>query len=157
MLFRFGWHKGGALRIATSPTQAARVQAGIAGRRARGFTDDDVWEISLAELQERVRFHGAVSATYTPHCARIDPARLVRGLARVCEGLGVTIHEQTPVTAIEQGRLVCAQGTVHADVVVRATEAFTRDLPGGKRRYLRLYSHMLQTEVLPSAVWDELG
>ena len=152
-----GWHKGGALRIATSPTQAARVQAGIAGRRARGFTDADVWEISLDELQERVRFHGAVSATYTPHCARIDPARLVRGLARVCEDLGVTIHEQTPVTAIEQGRLVCTQGTVHADVVVRATEAFTRDLPGGKRRYLRLYSHMLQTEVLPSAVWDELG
>jgi glycine/D-amino acid oxidase-like deaminating enzyme len=152
-----GWHKGGALRIATSPTQAARVQAGVAGRRERGFTDADVWEISLDELQQRVRFHGAVSATYTPHCARIDPARLTRGLARACERLGVTIHEQTPVTAIEQGRLVCQQGTVHADVVVRATEAFTRDLPGGKRRYMRVYSHMLQTEVLPDHVWAELG
>ena len=152
-----GWHKGGALRIATSPTQAARVQAGVAGRRERGFTDEDVWEISLDELQRRVRFHGAVSATYTPHCARIDPARLVRGLARACERLGVTIHEQTPVAAIEQGRLVCAHGTVHADVVVRATEAFTRDLPGGRRRYMRVYSHMLQTEVLPQSVWDELG
>jgi glycine/D-amino acid oxidase-like deaminating enzyme len=152
-----GWHKGGALRIATSPTQAARVVAGVAGRRERGFTETDVWEISLAELQERVRFHGAVSATYTPHCARIDPARLTRGLARVCEQLGVTIYEQTPVTAIERGRLVCPQGTVQADVIIRATEAFTRDLPGGKRRYLRVYSHMLQTEVLPDHVWDELG
>ena len=152
-----GWHKGGALRIATSPTQAARVEAGVAGRRARGFTESDVWEISLDELQRRVRFHGAVSATYTPHCARIDPARLVRGLARVCERLGVVIHEQTPVTAVERGRLVCAQGTVQADVVIRATESFTRDLPGGRRRYLRLYSHMLQTEVLPPEVWDELG
>ncbi|MGI9186865.1 MAG: NAD(P)/FAD-dependent oxidoreductase, partial [Gaiellales bacterium] len=152
-----GWHKGGALRIATSPTQAARVEAGVAGRRERGFTENDVWEISLEELQERVRFHGAVSATYTPHCARIDPARLTRGLARACERLGVVIHEQTPVTAIERGRLVCAQGTINADVVIRATEAFTRDLPGGKRRYMRVYSHMLQTEVLPRSVWDELG
>ncbi len=152
-----GYHKGGALRIATSPTQAARVEAGVAGRRERGFSDTDVWEISLAELHERVRFHGAVSATYTPHCARIDPARLVRGLAMACERLGVTIYEQTPVSVVEQGRLVCAQGVVHADVIVRATEAFTRDLPGGKRRYLRLYSHMLQTEVLPDDVWDELG
>ena len=152
-----GWHKGGALRIATSPTQAARVEAGVAGRRERGFTEADVWELSLAELQERVRFHGAVSATYTPHCARIDPARLTRGLARACERLGVTIYEQTPVTAIERGRLVCRQGTVQADVIIRATEAFTRDLPGGSRRYLRLYSHMLQTEVLPDHVWDELG
>ena len=152
-----GWHKGGALRIATSPTQAARVEAGVAGRRERGFTEADVWEISLEELQQRVRFHGAVSATYTPHCARIDPARLTRGLARACEQLGVTIYEQTPVTAIERGRLVCQQGTVQADVIVRATEAFTRDLPGGKRRYMRVYSHMLQTEVLPDHVWDELG
>ena len=32
-----GWHKGGALRIATSPTQAARVEAGVAGRRERGY------------------------------------------------------------------------------------------------------------------------
>ena len=152
-----GWHKGGALRIATSPTQAARVEAGVAGRRERGFTEADVWELSLAELQERVRFRGAVSATYTPHCARIDPARLTRGLARACERLGVTIFEQTPVVQIERGRMVCAQGTVQADVVIRATEAFTRDLPGGKRRYLRLYSHMLQTEVLPDHVWAELG
>ena len=152
-----GWHKGGALRIATSPTQAARVDAGVAGRRERGFTETDVWEISLDELQQRVRFHGAVSATYTPHCARIDPARLTRGLARACEQLGVTIYEQTPVTAIERGRLVCQQGTVQADIIVRATEAFTRDLPGGKRRYMRVYSHMLQTEVLPDHVWDELG
>ncbi len=152
-----GYHKGGALRIATSPTQAARVAAGAAGRRERGYADTDLWEISLEELQRRVRFHGAVSALYTPHCARIDPARLVRGLARACERLGVTIHEQTPVTAIERGRLVCRQGTVQADVVLRATEAFTRDLPGGSRRYLRIYSHMVQTEVLPDEVWGELG
>ena len=35
-----------------------------------------------------------------PHCARIDPARLVRGLAEACERLGVTIHERTPVTEL---------------------------------------------------------
>jgi glycine/D-amino acid oxidase-like deaminating enzyme len=46
---------------------------------------------------------------------------------------------------------------VQAGVVVRATEAFTGDLPDGHRRYLRIQSHMLMTEVLPAAVWDELG
>ncbi len=152
-----GYIKGGALRIATSPTQAARVAAGVESRRNRGFTDADIWEISLDELHQRVRFHGAVSALYTPHCARIDPARLVRGLADACERLGVTIYEQTRVRAIERGRIVCSQGTVQADVVIGATEAFTRDLPGGKRQYLRLYSHMIATEPLPDRVWSELG
>ena len=46
---------------------------------------------------------------------------------------------------------------MQANVIVRATEAFTRDLPGGKRHYMRVYSHMLQTEVLPDHIWDELG
>ena len=152
-----GYHKGGALRVATSPTQAARLEAGIAGRRERGFTDADVWEIPLDELRDRVRFEGALRATFTPHCARIDPARLVRGLARACERLGVEILEQTPVSAIEPGRMICAQGDVRADVVLQATESYTRDLRGGRRRYMRLYSYMIQTEVLPASVWDELG
>ena len=32
----------------------------------------------------------------------LDPAKLVRGLARVCEERGVTIHESTRVTAVER-------------------------------------------------------
>ena len=35
-----------------------------------------------------------------PHCARVQPAKLARGLADVVERLGVTIYEQTPVTDI---------------------------------------------------------
>ena len=152
-----GYVKGGALRIATSPTQVARVAAGVEGRRARGFTDADVWELSLDELRQRVRFEGALAAMYTPHCARIDPAQLVRGLADACERLGVVIYEQTPVRLIERGHLVCQQGRVQAETIIAATEAFATQLPGERRRYLRIYSHMLATEPLSDAAWDELG
>ena len=44
-----------------------------------------------------------VSAYHTPHCARIQPARLVRGLADAVERLGVQIYEQSPVTEIDAG------------------------------------------------------
>ena len=44
-----------------------------------------------------------------------------------------------------------------ARIVVRATEAFTTRLPGEGRSYLPLASHMLATEPLPAAVWDEIG
>ena len=152
-----GYLKNGALRVATSVTQVARVEAGVAGRIERGFTDSDVWEISLEELERRVRFHGALSATFTPHCARIDPGLLVRGLGDACERLGVTIHEQTTVVKIEPRRVVCQQGAVQADIVIGATEAFTATLPGGRRRYLRVYSHMIATEPLADDVWNELG
>ena len=51
---------------------------------------------------------------FVPHAARIDPARLVRGLAAACERHGVTIYERTAATAIERGRVRCAGGTVRA-------------------------------------------
>ena len=53
--------------------------------------------------------------------------------------------------------VVTDRGVVTADVVVRATEAYTRDLPGHRRVLAPLYSLMIATEPLPSDVWDEIG
>ena len=92
-----------------------------------------------------------------PHCAAIHPAKLVRGLARVVEALGVTIYEQTPVTAIEPGRLRTSHGDVRAEVVVRATEAFTSDLPELRRAVVPIYSLMIATEPLADAFWAAAG
>jgi glycine/D-amino acid oxidase-like deaminating enzyme len=104
-----------------------------------------------------VRVSGARAASFTPHCARLDPARLARGLAVACERHGVTIYERTTAEAIEPGRVRCAGGVVRADSVVRATEAFTVEQPGERRLFMPLYSLMIATEPLPAAVWDELG
>lgn len=152
-----GHHPGGALRIATSPTQVARVEAGEEGRRARGYTDADLWEIGLDELRDRVRFEGALKALYTPHCARVQPARLARGIADACEARGVVIHERTPALEVAPGRVTTPHGTVRARIVVQATESYTTQLPGERRRFLPIFSHMIATEPLPDAVWDELG
>jgi glycine/D-amino acid oxidase-like deaminating enzyme len=48
-------------------------------------------------------------------------------------------------------------GTVRADVVVRATEAYTRDLPGMRRALVPLYSLMVATAPLDAATWDSIG
>ena len=58
---------------------------------------------------------------------------------------------------LEPGRVRCAQGTVSAGTVLRATEAYTAQLPGEGRRFLPLYSLMVATEPLPADVWDEIG
>jgi glycine/D-amino acid oxidase-like deaminating enzyme len=152
-----GWVKSGALRVATSPAQLERVRAGLDARRARGLGEEDVRLVGADEIATRVRIRGALGGTYTPHCARINPAALARGLATACERLGVVVHERTPVSALAPGRVVAASGTVRAEVVLRATEAFTIRLPGERRRFLPVYSHMLATEPLPASAWDEIG
>ena len=53
--------------------------------------------------------------------------------------------------------MVTTHGTVTAGTVVRATEAYTTELPGEGRRFLPLYSLMVATEPLSPAMWDELG
>ena len=59
---------------------------------------------------QRIAATGIDGARYTPHCAALHPARLVRGLARVVEAQGATIYERTAATAISPGRVVTPAG-----------------------------------------------
>lgn len=151
------FHKGGTLTLVTSPTQLDRVKEMIAEDRAWGFGEDDSRWLDRSELDARLRVDGALGARFTPHCARIDPARLVRGLAETVEKLGATIYEKTPATEIGERSVSTPRGRVTADVVVRATEGYTAELPGHKRDLLPLYSLMIATEPLPDETWAQIG
>ena len=100
---------------------------------------------------------GTLGATYTPDCAAVHPARLVRGLAEVVERYGGRIYEQTRALAIEPGQVTTERGTVSADVVVRATEGYTPSIAGHRRTLVPVYSLIVATEPLDDAVWDRIG
>ena len=152
------FHLGGQLDLATYACPApARCARPIEYERSWGFGEEDWLLLGAAEMRERVKVAGCLGATYTPHGAAVDPARLARGLADVVEKLGVPIYERTPVTRLEPHVAVTPFGDVHADVIVRATEAFTPELPGYERTVVPIYSLMIGTEPLPAAFWDEVG
>jgi glycine/D-amino acid oxidase-like deaminating enzyme len=99
-----------------------------------------------------------LGGVFTPHCAAIHPARLVRGLAAAVRArAGVSIYERTPVLEIAPGRVVTPCGIVRARYVVRATEGYTPGLPGFRRSVAPVYSLMIATEPLPQAIWDQIG
>jgi glycine/D-amino acid oxidase-like deaminating enzyme len=75
----------------------------------------------------------------------------------VVERRGVTIFERSPATAIEPRCVVTADGRVRADVIVRATEGYTKSLAGQQRTLLPVHSMMIATEPLPETVWKEIG
>jgi glycine/D-amino acid oxidase-like deaminating enzyme len=143
--------KSGCLRVAVTPAQETRLRA-----FANSGTAD--WRLlDPAELGDRVRVAGARLAAFTPHCARVQPAALVAGLAQAAEKAGVHLYEQTRVTGMERGAVLTTRGTVRADVVLRATEGFTATLPGQHRRWLPMNSSMIVTEPLPASAWAEIG
>jgi glycine/D-amino acid oxidase-like deaminating enzyme len=143
------FHKGGALAVATGPTQLERL-------RQHPLAHGGQW-LEPAELGERVRIAGALGAVFDPDTARIQPAALVRGLADAVERLGVPIYEGTAATAIEPRVVRTAHGDVRAERIVRATEGYTADLPGLKRLIIPLRSTIAITEPLPDDVWATIG
>lgn len=151
-----GFTPDGTLTVAYSEPQRQRLLAGLAAKHARGITNDDVRLLSADEIEPFVRTPGALAATFSPHCARIDPARLVRGLAVACERRGVVIHEGT--AALHQAGVVRTLfGRVKAPMIVRATESYSVQADGMGRRFLPLYSLMIATEPLGDDAWAQLG
>jgi glycine/D-amino acid oxidase-like deaminating enzyme len=151
------WAKGGTVRLARSATQLERARAEIAEAREFGFGEEDLRWLSADEARGHVAATEVLGGTYTPHCAAIHPARLVRGLAAAVRRRGVAVFERTPVTAIEPGSLRTPHGTVRARHVIRALEGYTPRLPGLHRAVAPVYSLMIATEPLPEAVWSQIG
>ena len=151
------WAKGGTIGLARNKPQLDRFRAQVDELHSYGFGADDYPFLDADEARSLLAATHVVGGTFTPHCATIQPARLVRGLARVVERMGATIYEHTPVVEISPRRARTRLGTVKADVVVRATEAFTGSLSGSKRELIPIYSLMVATEPLPDSFWQEVG
>jgi len=142
--------KAGAMTVATSPVQMERLRESLAYEREWGFGADD-WRIDgIVPLP----VDGALGALYTPHSARVQPAKLVRGLAAECERLGVRIFEGTSVSDIRLRRALTPFGEVRAPWIVRATEGYTAGLPGLRRSLVPMNSAMVITE---AGVADRVG
>ena len=159
--------KGGRLTVATTPSQLARVRAGLAADREWGDGDDVYQFLSREETRARINVAGALAGVYAPASARIQPAALVAGLAAAAERRGAEIYEATPASLIEPavsapgaaaGAVARTKfGDVRARSVLRCTEGYTAALPGLRRALLPMNSHMVVTEPIDPAVWQEIG
>jgi glycine/D-amino acid oxidase-like deaminating enzyme len=135
--------KGGTLSFVRSPAQRIRAVADVAEAAEYGV-DHPRWSPQRDHVLD-------------PACARLHPAKLVRGLAETVERMGVTIFEQTEVLDYARGTVTTNRGTVRCETVVLALEGYGATLRRTHRRLLPLYSLMIATEPLPDAVWDDIG
>jgi len=151
------WAKGGTVQFARSPAQLQRARDEVAEARLFGFGESDVALLTAEQARDFGQASDVLGGVFTPHCAAIHPARLVRGLAGLLRSRGVRIYEGTEVTRIEPGRLVTSGGTVSARHVIRATEGYTPGLPGARRAIVPVYSLVVATAPLPDAMLDQVG
>lgn len=141
------FHRGGTVTLARNAAHLARGKAEVSPGGGIVYDDDLRW-LDVSRLAEIVTAPGALGAMFTPHCAAVDPGKLVRGLADAVVRRGAALYEGTAVRAISPHLVVTDRGTVTADAVIRATEAFTVALPGGRRSLAPVYSLIVATEPL---------
>jgi glycine/D-amino acid oxidase-like deaminating enzyme len=92
----------------------------------------------------------------------LDPAKLARGLARICQERGVTIHESSRVTDVERRaggvRVRTAAGTVvTADHVVVATSAYSGWFPRLSNHFVPVYDYVLVSDPMSPEQRESIG
>lgn len=149
--------RSGQLTVAIGAAQARRLGGEVAAARAGGLRERDLRMLEQGELAQRVLVAGASAASFSPHVARVHPARLVLGLAETVAASGVRLHERTAVRRIEPRRAITDAGAVSARWVIRATEGYTASLPGLRRLLVPMNSSMIVTEPLGEEAWRQIG
>jgi glycine/D-amino acid oxidase-like deaminating enzyme len=152
-----GFAQGGYVSVARNAAQLRRAQDEVRDWHSWGFGDDQLRFLPADEARAMCDATHVLGGTFTPHCAALQPAALVRGLAETVERAGVELYEGTAVTSARPHRVETPHGTVRADVVVRATEGYTAQLPGLRRALVPMYSLMVATEPLPETFWAAAG
>ncbi|MGH2858771.1 MAG: NAD(P)/FAD-dependent oxidoreductase [Solirubrobacteraceae bacterium] len=151
------WRQGGTLHVAQSELQLRRLHELLESERLELGEELSHELLDESELAGRIHIDRARGALFSPHCARVQPAKLVAGLAQAAERAGAQIFESSRVTLIEPGVARTAGGVVRARHVLRATEGYTADLPGTHRLLMPVNSSMIVTEPLSESDWDRIG
>lgn len=145
------------LTYACSPAQMERIRSTYEESLAWGLPRERLSLIGAEEAGARIRVKNAQGALVSHGVARVQPAKLVRGLAAAVERRGVRIFEQTTVRSISKNRVETDHGCLRADRIVRATEGYTSSIKGNEREWVPLNSAIVVTDPLPQSMWEDLG
>jgi glycine/D-amino acid oxidase-like deaminating enzyme len=156
------YKKGGVLYVAARyPEQTERLEKYFQSFEDLGYEKSDHYWLNQKELTKKINIYDAKAAIYSPHCASIHPAKLVRGLAKTVENLGIKIYEKTPALNWTKGMVETPNGKIKTKWVVPALEAYGSTLKQSlyplKKYHLPVQSLIIATEPLTEKLWLELG
>jgi glycine/D-amino acid oxidase-like deaminating enzyme len=139
----------GFLRVATTPSYLKKVRKEVELMNGLGF--DDIYFLDERETRDRVNSPIHLGAMWEPRLVLIHPMKLVRAEKELAIRNGARVYENSPVTSVKRNgaiRLETPRGTVTAEKVVFATNAYSHLFPQLKRKQVPAFTHMQCTEPL---------
>lgn len=150
--------RNGTLHLAHAPAGFADLERRHAQLSAIGAP---VTLLDERETEARTGSRAFYGALHDARAGTIQPLAYARGLAAAALAAGARIHTGTTVTGLERTSggwaVTTARGTVTADTVILATNAYTGSLvPGLSRTVTPVHYFQCATEPLPERTLAEI-
>jgi gamma-glutamylputrescine oxidase len=146
--------RSGTLTLAVGARKAGELRAWQTHmQRSYDYTTHWIAPADMPQWIASPRFHSGV---HDPLGGHLHPLKYSLGLARAAAGLGVRIHEDSAVTAIEPGstvRLQTATGSVRASHVLLAGNVYLQGIaPALEKRIMPVGTYIVASEALDPAL-----
>lgn len=144
--------KGGGLWVAGIPSGMNSWSPTVDKLRALG-RGDNYRDLSRQELHDLAGVDSFLGGIYDDDKAKVDPARLARGMRRVALEVGVEIYENTPLTGLDYSnppRILTPNGEITADRVVLAIGPWSGQIRELKNSIAVIGTDMIATEPIPN-------
>lgn len=150
---------GGELTVAIGEDALPQIEAECALHHKYGHSAELLDRAGVKEQIASPLFAGA--CWNREMSGTVHPARLAWGLKRAALGLGVRLHEMTPLERIEREngalRVATRDGSVRARKVLLATNAFAAGDRRIRRRVVGVRDRIICTEPLSGEQLDRIG
>lgn len=151
------FRRGGFLWTATTPKHVGAWDAVVNLCERHGV--DAFERLAPEEVARRSGSDRHLAGVFEARAATVQPAKLARGLRAAALALGVRIHERTPALDFTRERplvITTPHGTLTADRLVVATNAWAASLPELRRALVVVSSDIVATAPIPERL-EQIG
>jgi len=148
----------GFLRMATTPAYVKRIQHEVEFVHSLSIRGIEWLERDAARA--KVNSEQYLGAMWEPRLGLVNPAKLVREEKRLATARGALVFERTPVTEIRRNGAFMLQtpaGTVRAEKLVFAANAYSHLIPELRRKQVPAWTYMIATEPLSDRHFAEMN
>ena len=152
------FERKGKLNVAARPWQKEGLLAMQAAYARFGIASEYLEGPALAGRFDSPKYSAGL---FEPNYGLVNPSKLVAGLRDACLARGMSLYEQSPVTALagegDALRLTTPEGSVLAKQVIVATNAAVPLLKRLRQAIIPIFDYTLVTEPLSQAQLTAIG
>ena len=151
------YQQSGNIMTVVHPSQEARLRKAAAAAMAVGAR---MHFVEPGEMRERGLPKAFLCGAMEEAGGTLHPGKFIMGLRHAALARGIRIYEQTRVDSVSQGnpvRVMTASGSVSADKLLMASNAYTPEIGTPGERIVPLYVTLFETEPLSDEQLAAIG